>query len=174
VFSSRPSIEGTAQEMTTISVAFLSLVSVGIGALITHFLTHHRSRLEDLAAFRLKAYGDFIGASSVLIAARRMGRIEDEIDELAKLNDAKARICICAEPPIIEALSEFWKSGGTLELEHEILAFTRLCMRIRESLGNKKNDILSSDISDTLFKLEPSTYSYKLKKRAQESAAENN
>jgi hypothetical protein len=99
--------------------------------------------------------------------------IQNEIDELAKPNDAKARICICAEPPIIEALSEFWKSGGTLELEHEILAFTRLCIRIRESLGNKKNDILSSDISDTLFKLEPSTYSYKLKKSAQERAAEN-
>jgi hypothetical protein len=42
--------------------------------------------MDDLAAFRLKAYGDFIGASSVLIAARRMGRI----DELAKSNDAKA------------------------------------------------------------------------------------
>jgi len=42
-------------------------------------------------------------------------------------------------------------------------------MRIRESLGNKKNDILGSDISNTLFKLEPSAYSYKLKKSAQES-----
>jgi hypothetical protein len=158
--------------MTAMSVALLSLLSVGIGALISHFLTSRRSRLDDLAGFRLKAYGDFIGASAVLIAARRVGRIEDEIDDLAKLNDAKARICICAEPPVVEALKDFWKSGGTLELEHEILAFTRLCMRIRESLGNKKNDILGSDISETLFRLEPSSYSYKLKKSARESATE--
>jgi hypothetical protein len=35
-----------------------------------------------------------------------MGIIKDEVDDLAALNDAKTRICICAEVPVVEALSE--------------------------------------------------------------------
>lgn len=51
---------------------------------------------------------------------------------------------------------EFWQCGATLETETEVLAFTRLCMRIRESLG-----LRHIEISDTLFRLEPSSYSYR-------------
>ena len=90
-----------------------------------------------------------------------MGRTDDAVDELWALNDAKVRICICAEPAVVEALTAFWKHGGTLEKELEILAFTRFCMRVRESLGYDANDIPGTDLSDTLFKLQPAIYSYK-------------
>lgn len=85
----------------------------------------------------------------------------DELDELAALNDAKTRICICAEASVVEALVEFWENGGTLEQESEILAFTRFCMRVRESLGYTRYDIHGLNISKTLFKLQPATYSFK-------------
>ena len=119
-----------------------------------------------LAEFRLKAYTDFINAASRLVSARRLGEISDEIKEIALLNDAKTRICICAEAPVVRALVEFWEHGGTLEKEREILAFTRFCMLIRESLGGRASDLNDINISQTLFKLQPATYSY-LKEKQQ-------
>jgi len=52
------------------------------------------------------------------------------------------------------------RQGGTLEREQEILAYTRLCQSMRVSIGS---DPLGLDVrlSDILFKLEPSTYSYR-------------
>ncbi|MGJ0489623.1 hypothetical protein [Methylobacter sp.] len=144
-----------------IFAALLSFMSAVIVAVLGHFFSIKRKRRDELTELRLKAYADFINAASRLVAARRMGRIVDELDELAALNDAKTRICIYADAPVVKALVEFWKHGGTLEGEKEIIAFTRFCMRIRESLGNANSDLQSIDISNTLFKLEPATYSFK-------------
>ena len=111
---------------------------------------------------RLDAYSDFLKAISFLVSARRSGRIQDEISELGALNDAKSRICVCADAGVVEALESFWLQGGTLEKEQEILAYTRLCRMMRESLG--KDDLsLEIRLSDILFRLEPSTFSYRRK-----------
>lgn len=128
---------------------------------MTHNLTLRRKKYHDLSEFRIKAYIDFINAVTKLVTARRKGNIEDEINELAALNDAKTRICICAEAKIVKQLKEFWDYGGTLERECEVQAFTRLCLHIRESLGNKKYDIHDLHISNVLFKLEPSDFSFR-------------
>lgn len=81
--------------------------------------------------------------------------------ELVALNDAKTRICICADAKIVKELMEFWDCGGTLEGKGEVQSFTRLCLRIRESLGNKKHDIRDLHISNLLFKIEPSNFSFR-------------
>lgn len=141
--------------------SLLSITSALIVAVLGHIFTTKRKRRDELAEFRLKAYVDFISSASRLVSARRMGRIADELDELAALNDAKTRICICADAPVVEALAEFWEHGGTLEREREILAFTRFCMRVRESLGNTRYDIHDLNISKTLFKLQPANFSFK-------------
>jgi hypothetical protein len=141
--------------------SLLSFTSALIVAILSHVFSTKRQQRDELAELRLKAYADFINAATRLVAARRMGRTADELDELAALNDAKTRICICADAPVVEALAEFWKHGGTLEREREILAFTRFCMRVRESLGYTRFDIHDLNISDTLFKLQPATYSFK-------------
>jgi hypothetical protein len=150
----------TFNEYIPVLTILLSLLAAAIGAGLGHFLTALRNRRDELAEFRLRAYSDFITSVSHLVSARRLGRIADETDELAKLNDAKIRICICAEKTVVDALNDFWQNGGTLEQEQEIVAFTVLCLRIRESLGNRRHDVSSAHMSDTIFKLQPSTYSY--------------
>lgn len=137
--------------------------------LVTHFLTERRKRREELTEQKLKAYSDFINSASRIIAARRLGQIENDSQELALLNDAKVRICICGDKSVIQALTVFWEHGGTLEREREILAFTRLCMRIRESLGYKRHDIADLNISNTLFRIEPSCFSFRASKNAKDS-----
>ena len=149
--------------MTVALAAFLSVITGLIGALVGHALSERKSRKDELAKLQLDAYLDFIRATSHLVAARRTGRTQDELAERGALNDAKARICVCAGAPVVQALGKFWLQGGTLEKETEILAFTTLCSVMRESLGN---DRLRLDVrlSDILFRLEPSTYSYRASK----------
>ncbi len=142
---------------------FSSLLGVILGIVLSHYYTAQRKRKDELIEFRLKAYTDFINAASRLTIARRNGLIADEVSELAILNDAKLRICICADAFVVKLLVAFWDEGGTLEQESEILAFTRFCLGIRTSLGNLEK--LDFDISQTLFKLQPSTYSYKLERK---------
>ncbi|MDX5362719.1 MAG: hypothetical protein LPJ91_00995 [Pseudazoarcus pumilus] len=141
-------------------VALLSVISGLIGAAFGHILSERKSRNDELARMRLESYSDFLKATSHLVAARRSGRTKDELNELGALNDAKVRICICADGPVVEALERFWLEGGTLEKEQEVLAYTRLCRAMRASLGR---DRLGFDIqlSSILFQLEPSTYSYR-------------
>ncbi|MGR4069250.1 hypothetical protein [Billgrantia sp. C5P2] len=147
--------------MPAVFATVLSLASAVVVAFLAHWLADRRTRGSELATMRLKAYGDFLQAASRLVAARRLGRKNDELEELAALNDAKARICVCAEATVVEALAEFWLAGGTLEREQEILAFKRLCVAMRESLGNRRNDIAMLRLSDTLFRLEPSVFSFR-------------
>lgn len=146
--------------MTITLAAIFSLITGLIGAVFGHVLSEKKSRNDELAKMRLDAYTDFLKATSLLVSARRSGRIQDEIVELGALNDAKSRICVCADAGVVEALESFWLQGGTLEKEQEILAYTRLCRAMRESLGR---DGLSTEIrlSDILFRLEPSTFSYR-------------
>jgi hypothetical protein len=150
--------------MSAVVASIFSILSVVVGVVLGHYLSQQRQGQASLLAIRIKAYSDFITCVSRLAAARRTGEVTNEVAELAALNDAKARICVCAEAPIVEALAEFWKAGGTLEQELEILAFTRFCSRVRESFGNTRNDLIGQNLSDILFKLEPATYSYRADK----------
>ena len=143
------------------TAAFLSFFSALIVAVVGHLFSLKRQRRTELAAMQLKAYTDFINAVSRLVAARRKGITEDDLSDLTSLNDAKARICICADKEVVKTLSEFWQTGGTLESEREIIAFTRFCYKMRKSLGMDDSDIVDLNISNILFKLEPSNYSFR-------------
>lgn len=147
--------------MSTTLASTLSLLSAVIVAVLAHLFSERRKRKDELAEMRLKAYTDFINATTRLANTRRLGEDQDELEVLLALNDAKIRVCISAEAAIVEELIKFWQEGGTLEKEREVLAFTRLCLLMRKSLGNKLNDVVSMRISDLLFKLEPSSYSFK-------------
>lgn len=150
--------------MSGLVVASISLMSAVTVAILSHIFAMSRNRGDELAQMRLKAYTDFINSGSRLVSARRIGVTDDELEELAALNDAKARICICGDSEVVKHLIKFWNAGGTLEREREILAFSRLCLKMRESLGNKAKELSSTDISNTLFRLEPSSYSYRAAK----------
>jgi len=150
--------------MTILQAAILSLITGLVGAVFGHLLSVRKSRRDELAGMELCAYSDFLKAISNLVSCRHIGRIDNDPSDLAVLNDAKIRICVCASSAVVEALENFWLQGGTLEREREIIAFTKLCRAMRESLGNNQ---LSYEVklSDILFKLEPSTYSHKAEKK---------
>lgn len=140
-------------------VAMLSGVAALLGVALGHILNVKRARVDELAAMRIAAYVDFVRSTSLLFTARRAGRTEDEIEELARLNDAKTRILLSANTSVLKSLERFWLQGGTLEKEQEIIAFRNLCDEMRVSLG-KERVSLQMDLAGVLFKVQPSTYSY--------------
>ena len=142
-------------------VAMLSGVAALLGVALGRILSAKRARLDELAAMRMAAYVDFVRSTSLLFTARRAGRTEDEIEELARLNDAKTRILLSANTSVLKSLERFWLQGGTLEKEQEIIAFRNLCDEMRVSLG-KERVSLQMDLAGVLFKVQPSTYSYRV------------
>jgi hypothetical protein len=157
--------------MSAAFVSILSLITAIVVAVLGHLFASRRKRTDELAELRLKAYTDFITAASRLASARRLGQTDDDPNDIAILNDAKTRICICADSEVIDALAEFWAAGGTLELEQGTVTFSRLCAQMRKSLGNDYYFSKKHHLSNILFKLEPDKYSYRVE-QAEKSASE--
>lgn len=143
----------------------ISVICSIISAFIVHQLAMNRIQKNEIIKFRLTAYSDFIGSSSRLIVARRIGQTENNLNDLALLNDAKNRIIISAQSAIVSELIEFLNHGGTLEREQELQSYKRLITLMRNELGFKKSDLFKLDISNALFNLEPSTFSYRARKK---------
>jgi len=136
---------------------------VGIfGMFAGYYFASRKERRNEMHQMRLKSYADFISSVSRLVVHKRKKEEYDETGMLLALNDAKCRIIICADTEVVEALSDFWRKGCSLETESELLSFKKLCIQMRNSLkitGDKKNDINRPDVflSDVLFQLAPSS-----------------
>ena len=141
----------------------ISIVSSVIAAFCAHYLATSRNKKSELLKFQIQSYSDFLSAASELAVSRRLGNTENESKNLTVLNDAKCRIITCGEKEVIDALIHFWDNGSTLEREQEILAYKKLIQVMRSTIGHKKNDIFDPQVTDALFKLEPSSFSFKAK-----------
>lgn len=154
----------------TILISFTSSI---IAAFLAHFLATTRSKRSELLKFQIQSYSDFLAAVSRLAVSRRLGNSTNENVDLAALNDAKSRIVTCGNVEVVEALIHFWDKGGTLEREQEILEYKNLTQLMRSSLGHKKHDIFDLKVSDALFKLEPSSFSFRAQKVANKTSQQD-
>ncbi len=146
----------------TIFISFASsVVAAFFAAFLAHFLATSRSKKNELLKLQIQSYSDFLAAASRLAVARRLGSSTNESVDLIALNDAKIRIITCGSAEVVTSLILFWEKGGTLEREQEILAFKKLIQFMRSSLGHKKHDIFDLAVSNALFKLEPSSFSFR-------------
>ncbi len=154
--------------MTELITLGCSVIAAFISAFIAHYLATSRMKKNDLSKFQVESYSDFIAAASRLAVSRRLGDTTNENVDLGSLNDANSRIITSGHPEVVKALLHFWQQGATLEREQEILAYKHLTQIMRTSLGHKKYDIHDLKISDALFKLEPSSYSFRAKNTSNE------
>ncbi len=139
----------------------ISVISSILAACLTHYLATSRMKKNELSKFQVQAYSDFLIATSKLAVVRRAGDVTNENVDVAELNDAKSRIIVCGHKEVVEAMLKFWRTGATLELERGLLAYQRMVQIMRKNLGHKEFDLHDLDIADAVFKLEPSSYSYK-------------
>lgn len=141
--------------MATAITALLSILGVVVGAFVQNLLAKQNNQQKQLLESRNEAYVDFLEAVSLVIAAQRMGKKEQELEQLAKLAHAKTRICIFGDESVVRKLAEFWAAGASLNTESQLLSFTSFCLDIRKSLGLKDKAFLNSEVSDLLFGVKP-------------------
>ena len=141
--------------VSTALTALLSILGVVVGAFLQNHLAKQNNQQKQLLESRSQAYVDFLEAVSLVVTAQRMGKKEQELEQLARLTHAKARICIFGEESVVKRLGAFWESGAALETEQQILSFTRFCLDIRRSLGIRDKDFLGSEVSQLLFAINP-------------------
>jgi hypothetical protein len=141
--------------MTSTIVALLSIFGVVVGAFLQNYLLRQNNEVKQLLELRNQAYIDFLEAVSLVVSSQRMGKKEQELEQLAKLTHAKARICIFGEESVVRLLATFWEAGAILETETQILAFTRFVLDIRKSLGLKDKEFLNDEVSQLLFAIKP-------------------
>jgi hypothetical protein len=139
--------------VTVVVTALLSILGVVVGCFLQHYFTRRNNEAKQLLESRNQAYIDFLEAVSLVVSAQRLADRKQELEELARLTDAKARICIFGEESVVRKLATFWEAGASLETESEILAFTRFCLDIRKSLGLKDKELLISEVSQLLFSI---------------------
>jgi hypothetical protein len=132
-----------------------SLAGVMVGAFLQSYFNRRNQKDTRIAEWRNSAYADFLNAVSEVAVAQRHGKRDVVAEQLARLSDAKARICVYGDTKVIHELAEFWRHGATLQTESEILAFTKVCMAIRDSAG-VLGSVHSTDISQLLFKVDVS------------------
>lgn len=130
-----------------------SLFGVVIGALLQSYFNRRNQKDTRLDEWRNAAYADFLNAVSAVATAQRHGKRDVVTEQLARLSDAKARLCVYGDASVIHSISEFWRHGATLQTESEILSFTRVCLAIRESAG-AVGKIHSPDVSQLLFSID--------------------
>ena len=141
--------------MTVAITALLSIFGVVVGAFLQNHFARQTNKAKQLLESRNQAYIDFMEAVSLVASAQREGRREQEQEQLARLNYAKARICMFGEESVVRQLATFWEAGATLETESEILAFVRVVLEIRKSLGLKDKEFLNAEVSQLLFAIKP-------------------
>lgn len=132
----------------------IGLLGVFFGAWLQAHFTRKNNTNSKLAELQNKAYADFLNSASAIAVAQRTGNRARVEEEFAILADSKARICVYGHSKVIQELARFIRVGRTLQTESEILSFTRLCLRIRESVGMDNKTIDLPDISQLLFSVE--------------------
>jgi len=135
-------------------VPLVGIIGIVIGALLQAFFNRKNQNANNLSELQNKAYSDFLNAVSKIAIAQRQNQRNHVIEELSNLADAKSRICVYGDTPVVHHLAVFLRAGGTLQTESEILSFTKLCLQIRKSVGIQGKEIYSSDISQLLFSID--------------------
>jgi hypothetical protein len=143
--------------MTSSITALLSIFGVIVGAMLQWWFARRGTEHKHFLELRNRAYADFLEVTSHLVSNRRAGKHDGEIELLARLTDAKARICIYGDEVVIQHLAAFFSAGASFETESGILAFTRFCLDIRKSVGVKDSSNLGPDISQLLFNIRPNS-----------------
>ena len=141
-------------DLLIIIAPITGLLGIFVGAFLQAHFTRKNQKSSHFSELQNRAYADFLNATSNIAVFQRKGQREKVSNELSRLADAKSRICVYGDSIVIKKMAEFFRNGGTLQTESEILSFTRLCLAIRISVGIKKDKLCSTDISQLLFSVD--------------------
>ncbi len=131
-----------------------TLVAATIGSIIGAFLTLRVNRSKHLQELRSAAYVDFLrGLSKIAIARKDPIRdahsLQEELNGVIMLADAKARIGIYGSGEVVRALARFVSHGSETVTPEGMDTLTEVCELMRKESVN--DGVPFDDLSRLLF-----------------------
>jgi hypothetical protein len=110
------------------TIAFLSFLGVIVGASLQYFFTRFLEERKHRQSLKTTAYTDYIRAVS---EAAHIALHDERPAVLARLADAKTRICLYGSPEVVAALTEFEHLGGVIGNEQQRATFLKVVKAMR-------------------------------------------
>jgi len=112
------------------------------GAFAQYWFGMRKTRNDLVQDAKSQSYADFLKAVAQITSAQRVGDKEAERNGLMSLTEAKARLCIWANPEVIASAAKLERTGAKLDNPSSIKAFIRMIQAMRDRIysGGKASE----------------------------------
>lgn len=119
---------------TQVIIASTAIISALVGAISQYYFSKLNQKESHLSDLRTNAYIDYLLSVSEIVRANK----EERNRILSDCAYAKTRIVLYGTKNVLNALTEFEKSGARLDSEKQIELFVNICECMRQE--NQKID----------------------------------
>ncbi|MFZ2445192.1 MAG: hypothetical protein WAW37_02450 [Syntrophobacteraceae bacterium] len=142
--------------MNAYLTAILPVLGVVIGASLQFWFSRATTNWSRLQDRRIQAYVDFLKGVAGTAVAQRFSDKKSEIDSLALLADARARICVYGHSEVITALASFSReTDSMLSSPTACRAFTGLIQVMRKVSNSDLVPVGEDELFLVLFRSGP-------------------
>ena len=108
--------------------ALLTFVAIGVTSLLTYLFTRRNEFEKHKRMMVTQAYADYLRG---VAEGAHLNLDSNHAQVMARVADAKARICLYGSPEVIASLAKFESAGGEIlnSQQHELFASLVLAMR---------------------------------------------
>lgn len=122
-------------------VALMSFIGVVVGAGLQYLFTRVLEDRRHHRDLRAQAYADYVRCASEVRHMLIQPLAPKERELLARLTDAKARVCLHGSGNVVLKLSEFERLGGRVTSDEQQDAFIEVLLAMRGDNKTKQRDL---------------------------------
>lgn len=132
------------------TVALFSFFGIIIGASLQYLFTKVLEEKRHYRDLRARAYADYVRFVSEAAHCLVQPMSGEGRQLLAKITDAKARLCLYGSTEVVNNLAEFDRAGGEIKSYAQRQAFVQLLRSMRSEA-----DITNSDLEAIMLREPP-------------------
>jgi hypothetical protein len=131
--------------MQGVLTAMLPLLGVLVGAGLQYVFGRSLDVRRQVEASKAQAYSDYLQTFANIATTGRSK------DALAKLADAKTRICVYGSPTVLKLLADFERAGAATEMGQNRELVSRLIMAMRKDVRSVAAANSQEELASILF-----------------------
>lgn len=122
-------------------LALVSFIGVVVGAGLQYLFTRVLEDRRHRRDLRAQAYTDYVRCVSEVRHLLIQPLAQKERELLARLTDAKARVCLHGSGPVVMKLSDFERLGGHVTSDEQQEAFVDVLLAMRGDDKTMQRDL---------------------------------
>jgi hypothetical protein len=129
-----------------LSAAIFSLLGVVVGACLQYFFSKYLDDQRHQRSLRTSAYIDFLKCVGEIKVSAKERDARQFSEVLARLADAKTRICLYGSEKVVTALANFEHMGAVIKSADQRESFVRLVGAMRIDSGLRDRNLTNDEI----------------------------